>query len=168
MSKIISMTTAGIINQAAGLSASDFTGFLKNKAVSDDDVLLHGGNSVTIKQLRQLHNISDSDLISYAAIPKKVKEMMASLDAMYAVFVEHNSNPADTIAYYNNTYGFSTASVKDMLTVAIIKANKDIKGESCLADVEALIARHKQYADRVVTMRDPGYTVSIEKGANDE
>lgn len=77
----------------------------------------------------------------------KVEEMMASLDAMYAVFVEHNSNPADTIAYYNNTYGFSTASVKDMLTVAIIKANKDANGESCAADVEALIARHTKKAN---------------------
>lgn len=99
---------------------------------------------------------------------KKTEEMMASLDAMYKVFVEHNSNPAETVTYYNTKYGFSTASVKDMLTVAIIKANKDANGESCLADVEALIARHKQYADRVVTMRDPGYTASIEKGANDE
>ena len=74
----------------------------------------------------------------------KVEEMMASLDAMYAVFVENRSNPADTIAHYNTKYGFSTASVKDMLTVAIIKANKDANGESCVADVEALIARHKQ------------------------
>lgn len=148
MSKIITMATAGIINQAAGLSASDFQGFLRNKAVSNDDVLLHGGKFVTIGQLRQLHNISDSDLISYgAAIPKKVKEMMASLDAMYAVFVEHNSNPADTVAYYNTKYGFSTASVKDMLTVAILKANKDAKGESCAADVEALIARHTKKAN---------------------
>ena len=158
MSKIITMATAGIINQAAGLSASDFQGFLRNKAVSNDDVLLHDGNSITIEQLRQLHNISDSDLISYAnPVVKKVspavkkvdpvKEMMAPLDAMYKVFVEHNSNPADTVAYYNTKYGFSTASVKDMLTVAIIKANKDAKGESCVADVEALIARHTKKAN---------------------
>ena len=48
MSKIITMATAGIINQAAGLSASDFQGFLRNKAVSNDDILLHDGNSITI------------------------------------------------------------------------------------------------------------------------
>lgn len=38
----------------------------------------------------------------------KVEAMMASLDAMYKVFVEHNSNPADTVAYYNTKYGFTT------------------------------------------------------------
>ncbi len=80
----------------------------------------------------------------------KVEAMIASLDAMYKVFVEHRSNPANTITYYNTKYGFSTDSVKDMLSVAIIKANKDLKGESCLAEVEALIARHaKKGADNV-------------------
>ena len=89
----------------------------------------------------------------------KIKETMAYLDAMYKVFVEHNSNPAETVAYYNTKYGFSTASVKDMLTTAIIKANKDAKGESCIADVEALIARHAK--KRLTMSKQPLYAKLI-------
>lgn len=72
----------------------------------------------------------------------KITVMMAWLDTVYGVFIEHNSNPADTIKHFNDTYGYSTESIKDVLTVAIQKANKDAKGESCLAEVQALIEKH--------------------------
>lgn len=71
MARIITMMAAGVINLEAGLAANDFVGFLKNKWVSGDDEMVHGGNKVTINNLRSIHNIGDSDLIDY---PKPKKE----------------------------------------------------------------------------------------------
>ena len=73
----------------------------------------------------------------------QIKDVMALLDTVYTVYVQNNSDRSKTINILINKYGCIRVSVEDTLDVAILKANKDAKGESCLEEVEALIARHK-------------------------
>jgi hypothetical protein len=76
-------------------------------------------------------------------IMSQVNDVMALLDTVYTVYVQNNNDRNKTINDLVNKYGCIRVSVEDTLDVAILKANKDAKGESCLEEVEALIARHK-------------------------
>lgn len=73
----------------------------------------------------------------------EVNNVMALLDTVYTVYVQNNKDRNKTINILINKYGCTKVSVEDTLDVAMLKANKDAKGESCLEEVEALIARHK-------------------------
>ena len=75
----------------------------------------------------------------------QIKDVMALLDTVYTVYVQNNNDRNKTINDLVNKYGCIRVSVEDTLDVAILKANKDTKGESCLQEVEALIARHKYF-----------------------
>jgi hypothetical protein len=76
-------------------------------------------------------------------IMSQVNDVMALLDTVYTVYVQNNNDRNKTINDLVNKYGCIKVSVEDTLDVAMLKANKDAKGESCLEEVEALIARHK-------------------------
>ena len=74
----------------------------------------------------------------------QVNDIMELLDTVYTVYVQNNNDRNKTINILINKYGCTRVSVEDTLDVAMLKANKDAKGESCLEEIEALIARHKQ------------------------
>lgn len=73
----------------------------------------------------------------------QVNDVMALLDTVYTVYVQNNNDRNKTVNILINRYGCTRVSVNDTLDVAIIKAFKDARGESCLEEVEALIAKHK-------------------------
>ena len=73
----------------------------------------------------------------------QVNDIMQLLDTVYTVYVQNNKDRNKTINILINKYGCTKVSVEDTLDVAIIKAFKDVKGESCLQEVEALIERYK-------------------------
>ena len=74
----------------------------------------------------------------------KINDVMTLLDTVYTVYVQNNKDIDKTINILINKYGCTRVSVEDTLNTAILKAFKDVKGESCLEEVKALIARHKQ------------------------
>ena len=74
----------------------------------------------------------------------EVHDVMKLLDTVYTVYVQNNKDRNKTINILINKYGCTKVSVEDTLDVAILKVYKDAKGESCLEEIEALIARHKQ------------------------
>ena len=73
----------------------------------------------------------------------QVNDIMQLLDTVYTVYVQNNKDRNKTINILINKYGCTIVSVEDTLDVAIIKAFKDVKGESCLQEVDALIERYK-------------------------
>ncbi len=73
----------------------------------------------------------------------QIKDVMALLDTVYTVYVQNNNDRKKTVNILINRYGCTRVSVNDTLDVAIIKAFKDARGESCLEEVKALIAKHK-------------------------
>ena len=75
----------------------------------------------------------------------QVNDVMDLLDTVYTVYVQNNNDRNKTINDLVNKYGCIKVSVEDTLDVAMLKANKDAKGESCLEEVQALIARHKYF-----------------------
>lgn len=74
----------------------------------------------------------------------QIKDVMMLLDTVYTVYVQNNNDRNKTINILIDKYGCTKVSVEDTLDVAILKAFKDVKGESCLEEVKALIERHKK------------------------
>ena len=77
----------------------------------------------------------------------KTNNMMEFLDSVYNFYSTYDYDRNITVRILVDHYGCTKTSVDDVLDTAIIKANKDAKGESCAADVEALIARHTKKAN---------------------
>lgn len=73
----------------------------------------------------------------------QIDDVMVLLDTVYTVYVQNNKDRNKTVNILINRYGCIRVSVNDTLDVAIIKAFKDARGESCLEEVKALIAKHK-------------------------
>lgn len=73
----------------------------------------------------------------------QIDDVMTLLDTVYTVYVQNNKDRNKTVNILINHYGCIRVSVNDTLDVAITKAFKDARGESCLEEVKALIAKHK-------------------------